>query len=213
MTGLAARLRDTGKTVFITREPGGTPLGEAVRAIFLEPKLTIAPLAEALLVNAARVQHVADAISPALARGEIVLCDRFTDSTLAYQGYGRGVDLALLERLCEAAVDGVMPDLTFVLDLPVRLSRARIGNRGKNADRIEAQDDAFHERVRDGFLRLASTSQRYRVLDGTKAPEVLVEEAMVAVNEVALAPCHPETVEGSASRAQRDDEQKDTSIR
>jgi dTMP kinase len=183
MAGLAARLREGRKTVFVTREPGGTPVGEAVRRVLLKPGLEIAPLAEALLVNAARVQHVTDAIAPALSRGEIVLCDRFIDSTLAYQGYGRGVDMALLERLCAAAANGVMPDLTFVLDVPVALSRLRIGDRGAGADRIEVQDDAFHERVRSGFLQLASTSLRYRVLDGTKAPELLVDEAMLVVSQ------------------------------
>jgi dTMP kinase len=185
LTGLSARLRDAGKDVFVTREPGGTPLGEALRGIFLTPGLAVTPLAEALLMNAARAQHVAEAIAPALREGRIVLCDRFTDSTLAYQGYGRGIDLSLLQQLCRIATAEVTPGLTFVIDVSIAVSRERLRARGTAGDRMELQSDAFHERVRSGFIALAQTSSRYRVLDGTQSPEALVEAALRAVNECA----------------------------
>jgi dTMP kinase len=181
LAGLADRLRDARKEIFVTREPGGTLLGEAVREIFLDPGLAVSPLAEAMLMNAARAEHVEGAIRPALRRGQIVLCDRFTDSTLAYQGYGGGVDLAILEQLAAIATGGLMPDLTFVLDVPVTVSRARLRRRGQSDDRIEALGDDFHGRVRAGFLELARSSPRYRVIDGTKPPHEIVELALDAV--------------------------------
>jgi dTMP kinase len=183
LSGLSARLRGEGREIFATREPGGTPVGDAIRKIFLEPGLVIGPLTEALLVNAARAQHVSDAIRPELARGAVVLCDRFVDSTLAYQGYGRGVDLALLQGLCNAATGGLVPDLTFIVDIPVEVSRARLRARQPHADRLEAEDDAFHERVRMGFLELARTSQRYRVFDGQLPADELIELARARIAE------------------------------
>jgi dTMP kinase len=177
ITGLSNRLRASGKETIVTREPGGTSMGDAVRQIFLEPGLSMAPLSEALLINAARAQHVVERIRPALATGTLVLCDRFVDSTLAYQGYGRGIDLAFLDGLCDAATGGLLPDLTFVLDIPVAISRQRVAARSAPADRIDAADDAFHVRVRDGFLDLARRSQRYHVLDGTRTPEDLAHAA------------------------------------
>ena len=180
LAGLAGRLRTGGREVLTTREPGGTPVGDAIRDIFLNRSIEISPLTEALLVNAARAQHVADLIAPALACGKAVICDRFVDSTLAYQGYGRGLDLAWLRSACTAATGGLEPNVTFVLDLPVELSRERTAQRRVEADRMERQDDAFHERVRNGFLELAR-APRHRVLDATLAPELLVEEAYRAL--------------------------------
>lgn len=177
LAGLAPRLRSHGRAVLVTREPGGTPVGDAIRAIFLDRPIPIAPLTEALLVNAARSQHVTDAVRPALAAGSLVLCDRFVDSTLAYQGYGRGVDLTFLQALCEAATGGLKPDLTFLLDIPVDLSRRRTGARGGTIDRLEAEGDLFHEHVRRGFLDIAQ-SARHCVLDGTRAPDELLEVAL-----------------------------------
>jgi dTMP kinase len=133
-------------------------------------------LAEAFLVNAARAQHVAEVIRPALAQNRLVLCDRFTDSTLAYQGYGRGLDLASLQRLCDEATGGVAADLVLLIDLPVDVARARMQARSYALDRIESQDAAFHERVRQGYLVLAK-SARHRVLDGTLPQERLLEDA------------------------------------
>jgi dTMP kinase len=177
LSGLSDRLRSRGREIFVTREPGGTPVGDAIRALFLERDVAIAPLTEALLVNAARAQHVADRIRPELDARRIVLCDRFVDSTMAYQGYGRGVDLAVLRSICDAATGGLQPDLTFVLDIPLALSRSRMAARGRAVDRLEAEDDRFYERVRDGFLALAG-GPRYRVLDATQSQEDLVERAM-----------------------------------
>lgn len=182
LSGLAARLGSDGRHPFVTREPGGTPVGDAIRAIFLDRCLSIQPLSETLLVNAARAQHVSDAIAPALDAGQTVLCDRFVDSTLAYQGYGRGLDVRLVRMLCEAATGGLEPDLTFLVDVPIDVSRARTLARKQAADRLELEGDAFHERVRRGFLELAQ-SARHVVLDGTQSPEDLVDRAFAALRE------------------------------
>lgn len=186
LSGLAERLRLGGHNILVTREPGGTPVGDAIRKIFLEPGLQLAPLTEALLINAGRAQHVVDAIGPALRHGTIVLCDRFVDSTLAYQGYGRGIDLEMLRAQCEAATGGLEADVTIVLDIPVAVSRERVAARRAQIDRMEAQDDAFHQRARDGFLKLAEGNSRYRVLDGTKPPEELVAQAHRILTEAGL---------------------------
>jgi dTMP kinase len=178
--GLAERLKREGHDVAVTREPGGTPLGDAAREIFLNRGFPISPLAECMLVNAARAQHVLDVIRPALAVGRIVLCDRFTDSTLAYQGYGRGLDVESLREVCDIAAGGLEPDLVVVLDLPVSVARARLRERNVSTDRIEREDDAFHERVRQGFLLLAR-EPKHRVLDATLPVKVLVEEALSSV--------------------------------
>jgi dTMP kinase len=179
--GIAERFRKEGRDVVTTREPGGTPVGDAIRAIFLDRNLTVDPLTEAFLVNAARAQHVADVIRPALAAGRTVLCDRFTDSTLAYQGYGRGLDLTMLRALCDAAAGELNPNLTLLVDLPVPLARSRIEARSGNLDRIESQDDAFHQRVRMGFLALAQRPH-YRILDGTLNEADLLERAWTCIS-------------------------------
>jgi dTMP kinase len=178
LSALAERLRGEGHAVVVTREPGGTPVGDAVRAIFLNRSIAIAPLTEALLVNAARAQHVLDVIRPALGAGRIVICDRFTDSTLAYQGYGRGLDGETLQALCSVATGGLKPDLTLLLDAPVRVARARLLQRSAIADRIENEGDGFHERVRQGFLEIARASSRHRVIDATLPPERVLQEAL-----------------------------------
>ena len=177
LAGLAGWLRDGGREVVTTREPGGTPLGDAIRALFLDRSLKIDPVTEAMLVNAARAQHVASVIRPALASGLVVLCDRFVDSTIAYQGFGRGLDVAELSELCRVATGGLVPDVTFVLDVPLQVSRARTRARHPDADRMEAEDDAFHERVRAGFLTIAAGSRRHAVLDGTLDVAALMHAA------------------------------------
>jgi dTMP kinase len=182
LAGLADWLRSEGHDPLITFEPGGTPVGVAIREIFLNRSIAIAPLTESFLVNAARAQHVADEIRPALAAGRFVLCDRFTDSTLAYQGYGRGVDLDSLRALCDAASGGLEPDLVLVVDLPVALARSRLRARSEGGDRIEAEGDDFHERVRQGFLKLAR-SPRHRILDGALDAEPLLEHARRELQE------------------------------
>jgi len=129
MRGLVERLRMDERDVVVTREPGGTATGDAIRTIFLDRTLNIEALTEALLVNAARAQHVAEVIRPALDAGRLVLCDRFIASTLAYQGYGRGFDLGALQRLCDEATGKLQPDLVFLLDLPVDVAHARMAER------------------------------------------------------------------------------------
>lgn len=181
LAGIAERLEAEGHAVVVTREPGGTPFGDAVREIFLNRRIEISPLAESFLVNAARAQHVTGVIRPALDAGRIVVCDRFVDSTLAYQGYGRGVDLDALRSMCATACDGVEPDLVVLVDLPVGAARNRLQARQVAADRIESEGDEFHERVRRGFLELADESLRHVVVDGMGAREHVLHEALTAI--------------------------------
>ncbi|MDF1821786.1 MAG: dTMP kinase [Alcanivoracaceae bacterium] len=156
--------------VVLTREPGGTALAEKIRELLLAPSdEPMDDMAELLLVFAARRQHLSQVIEPALARGDWVLCDRFTDATYAYQGAGRGIDEGLIAQL-ETLVQGTRrPDLTILLDVPVDTGMARAGQRG-DLDRIEAQEHAFFERVRQGYLAQADAApQRYRVVDASPA--------------------------------------------
>lgn len=176
-----AQLRAEGRTTVITREPGGTPAGDAMRRVFLEPDADMRPLTEAFLINASRAQLVADVIRPALGMGAIVLCDRYVHSTYAYQGYGRGLDLALLRSLCDEATGGLMPDVTLVLDVSYDTSRERLANRGEGPDRLERQAEPFHRRVRDGFLALAAQDARVKVIDGERMPDAVLADAMNAL--------------------------------
>lgn len=182
--GLIAALRGHGIAAVETREPGGTTLGERVRALFLDPAQRIDPRAEALLLNAARTQLVAETIAPALDAGTWVVSDRFATSTLAYQGYGRGLDLAGLRGLAAFATGGLEPDLVLLIDVPPDVSRARVRGRPGAEDRVEREDDAFHGRVRDGYLALARTEPRIVVLDGTQAPGDLLDAAFEHVERL-----------------------------
>jgi len=187
VAGLGAWLEARGDAVVVTREPGGTPLGSRLRAVFVEPGLSISPLAEALIVNASRAQHVAEVIEPALRDGRVVLCDRFADATLAYQGFGRGLELDVLRSIAAVATGGRMPDVTFLVDVSVEVSAARVRSRtaagGRSADRLERESAAFHERVRDGYLALARNDPRFVVLDGNDPPERLVAGAAAVLVE------------------------------
>ncbi len=189
LAGLAERLRANGISVVTTREPGGTPLGARIRSLVLSPEERVAPATEALLMTADRAQHVADVIRPALARGEWVLCDRFATATLAYQGFGHGVPLGTLQSLIATAVGTLEPDLILLVDIPVDVSRTRVAARsadsGRLADRMEREDEAFHRRVRDGYLRLARENARFRILDGLRPAETLIGEALAIVREKA----------------------------
>ena len=139
-------------------------------------------MAEAFVVSASRAQHVRDVIAPALLRGAIVLCDRFGDATLAYQGFGRGLDLAMLRALVAYATGGCVPDLTFLVDIDVALSRTRVAVRsdvsGEAIDRLERESTDFHERVRAGYLELARGDERFVILDGTASPAELRATAL-----------------------------------
>lgn len=182
---LAGRLEARGLDVVATREPGGTPVGESVRGIVLHPPggARVDPLAELLLFEAARAQLVATVIRPALERGAVVLCDRFADSSLAYQGYGRGIDLDLVERLNAIATGNLRPDLTLLLDVPVDVGLARRRQEG-GLNSLDGEDVAFHERVRQGYLALARREPaRWRVIDATRSVDEVAEAVWSAVRE------------------------------
>jgi len=164
---LFEELLDRGFEVILTREPGGTPTAEEIRNLLLtEREENFPPLAEVFLYEAARAFHVENLIKPALSRGSIVICDRFTDSTLAYQGFGRGISVEFLKNLNEKATGGLKPNLTFLLDVPVKEAFKRL--KGKELDRLESENLSFHERVREGFLTIAKEEpERIVVIDGT----------------------------------------------
>ncbi|MDH0730427.1 dTMP kinase [Pseudomonas sichuanensis] len=171
---LAARLREQGVDVVMTREPGGTPLAERIRELLLAPSdEPMAADTELLLMFAARAQHLAEVIRPALARGAVVLCDRFTDATYAYQGGGRGLSVERIAIL-ESFVQGELrPDLTLVFDLPVEVGLARAAARGR-LDRFEQEGQAFFEAVRQAYLqRAAQQPQRYSLLDAAQPLEAV----------------------------------------
>jgi dTMP kinase len=176
-------LASRGIAARVTREPGGTPLAERVRKIVLERGTeAVSPQAETLLMFAARSIHVENLIRPALAAGEWVICDRFTDASRAYQGHGRGMDLAWIEQLATAVQGDLQPDCTLLLDLPVEvgLRRAR-GRSGQAADRFEAEVEEFFERVRNGYLQIARDEpRRVRIIDATQAlPDVTAQVTRV----------------------------------
>jgi dTMP kinase len=168
---VATHLRALGRGVVETREPGGTGAGRAIRQLLLaEHAVPLAPLAETLLYVADRAQHVSEVIVPALARGQLVLCDRFSDSTFAYQGYGRGLDLEVLRALDARVRAGVTPGLTLLFDCPVDVGLERARRRPGPSDRMEQEMAVFHERVRAGFHRLAAAEPaRFHVVDSTRA--------------------------------------------
>jgi dTMP kinase len=179
---LSRRLEQAGVVVLPTREPGGTPVGRELRAMLLVPdRPALSPETEALLMCADRAQHVAEVIRPALISGTVVVCDRYSDSTLAYQGFGQGVDLASLETLVRFATGGLQPHLTILIDLDVRLGlerKRRASHAGEDdLNRIDLRDVSYHKRVRDGFLTLAAREpERFFVVDGSGPPEALSDQ-------------------------------------
>ncbi len=179
---IAARLRSRGLGPLVTREPGGTPFAEGARALMLDSEHRPAPLAEVLLIEAARADLVAAVVAPALAAGRIVLCDRHADSTLAYQGAGRCLDLELLRSLNRATTGGLVPDLTLLYDLDPELGLERRALAAGRPNRLDREPLDFHRRVRQGFLDLARAEPgRIVVLDGTLAPEPLEALAWAAL--------------------------------
>lgn len=154
-------LAELGKAVLVTREPGGTQLAEKIRQVLLEPSAEeVHPLTEILLYAAARAQHVAHQILPALVAGKIVVCERFVDSTLAYQGFGLGYDVEIIKKLNDVASGGLVPDWTLLMDLSPEVAAERMQQRPGGEDRIEARGIAFQSRVRDGYLQLAAEHPR-----------------------------------------------------
>ena len=173
--GLKEYVESLGLEVVITREPGGTEFAESVRDLILHKDDDIDPWTEVFLLLAARRENVTKVILPALRDGKVVISDRYTDSTLAYQGYGRGLPLRKLSLLNKMATSKVFPRLTFIIDLPVEKG---FGRKKGVLDRIEKEKLEFHERVRNGYLALArKAKKRIKVLDGTKSPDELLEEA------------------------------------
>jgi dTMP kinase len=177
-TGVARRLREEGDhEVILTREPGGTPLGEGVRSLVLSAASTgITPIAELLLFSAARAQHVAEVIEPQLQHGSIIICDRFTDSTLAYQWGGRGVPRNVIEAAQSLSTGGVSPDLRVLLDVPVPVALARRHAETETVDRFDAEEVAFHEAVRDTYLQLAAADpDEWVVIDAQPSQREVLE--------------------------------------
>jgi dTMP kinase len=182
---LESHLLARGKSCISTREPGGTSLGKLVRQALLEvSKQPITSPAELFLYLADRAQHVQEVIVPALEQGKVVLCDRYTDSTLAYQGYGRGIDLELLRSLTDIASRGVRPDLTLLFDCPIEIGLSRTLQRQSQAttkrnreDRFEREKIEFHENVRKGFLELARAEpQRFRIINAARSDAEVGQE-------------------------------------
>jgi dTMP kinase len=175
---LAELLKAQGQVVTTTREPGGCPIADQVRAILLDAAhQALVPTAELLLYAAARAQHVAEVIRPALREGRIVLCDRFTDATIAYQGYGRGLSQSLITELNRLATGGLRPDLTVLLDCPVEVGLSRALARinaaeGAREERFEQESGLFHQRVREAYLVLAAQeADRFVIVDGSGSVE------------------------------------------
>ncbi|MCS6872369.1 MAG: dTMP kinase [Anaerolineae bacterium] len=182
---LGERLTQLGYQVMVTREPGGTPLGAKLRALLLDVESQVEPRAELLLYAADRAQHVATLIRPALADGKIVISDRYADSALAYQGYGRGLDLTALRQIMVFATSGLQPDLTFFLDLDPQQGLARRAQAGAS-NRFEAQTLEFHRRVREGYLALiAAEPERWVRIDADQ-PLAVVQGTIFAVVEERL---------------------------
>jgi dTMP kinase len=180
---LAGALSKRGYDVVVTHEPGDSPVGTRLRELLLDPKTVVTAQTEALLYAADRAEHVAHVVAPALARGAIVLTDRYIDSSIAYQGFGRGLDLDEVVRTSRWATGGLLPHLTLVLDLPVEDGLRRARGRSGRADRLEAEALDFHERVRAGFLQLAKAEPaRYAVIAATGAPDQVADAVLAAVD-------------------------------
>lgn len=170
LPALAEYLREAGYDVIVTREPGGTAVGDQIREILMNlQNVSIIPRTEILLFLAARAQHVEELIRPALAQGKVVLCDRYGDSTLAYQGFGHRTDLETLQMLLAFATGGLKPDLTLLVDVPVEEGMARKRVNSAEWNRLDAYALAFHERVRQGYFALAEAEpDRWLIIDATK---------------------------------------------
>ena len=177
---IADAVRAKGAHVIVTREPGGTDLAERLRAAILGDPMT--PLMETLLIFAARADHVAKVIQPALKAGHYVICDRFTDATLAYQAAGKGVSADLIARLTEAAHPGVKPQRTLVFDCPYEVSRERLARSGRELDRFEKEDRAFFDRVRNEYLSIARKEpDRVRVINAAVDAHAVREQVKTAL--------------------------------
>lgn len=194
---IAEHLESLGHTVVTTREPGGTPLGESIREILLDPESGgMEAASELMLYLASRAEHVARVIRPALERGEVVISDRFADASVAYQGGGRGLGAELVESLNKIVTGGVEPDVTFLFDLEPASGLSRLSgrrDRPERLDRIEREALSFHGRVRDAYLALAARwPSRFVVLDAGREPGEIAEQVREKVNDILAARGHPE---------------------
>ena len=185
LKALVARLRDGGLEVVATREPGGSPGAEALRDLLVRGEATRwSPLSELLMMYAARSDHLEKVIRPALARGAWVVCDRFADSSRAYQGAGGGVEAEWIEQIDAAVVNGSQPDLVLVMDMPPEAGLARAQARGDAENRFETKGLAFHTRLREGFLRrAAAVPERYRVIDADRSVDAIASDVWARVAE------------------------------
>lgn len=191
MKGLAQWLEAQGYSTFSTREPGGSKLGKRLRAMLLDCRQEpLSPTAELYLFLADRAQHISEVIRPALESGQVVLCDRYIDSTFAYQGYGRGMPLAELAAASSLASENLEPDLTLLLDLPVADGLARAGHRNRDTGtvisegRFDSESLDFHTKVRQGYLELASQfPKRITIIDAAKTPELVLNSCIDALQK------------------------------
>lgn len=180
---LKAFICSKGYDVVVTREPGGTDVGDQIREVLMNLKnVSIVPRTEILLFQAARAQHVEEVIRPALAAGKVVICDRFGDSTLAYQGYGHQTDLETLTYLVNYATGGLKPDLTLLLDIPVKEGMQRKVDNDSEWNRLDAYAEAFHCRVREGYLTLAGAEpDRWAIIDAARSKEQVQQSMQQAI--------------------------------
>ena len=177
-TGLCKTwLEEQGRQVLLVREPGGTKIGEKIRSLLLDKENgAMAPMTELFLFEAARAQIVEETIKPALSEGKVVICDRFFDSSVAYQGCARGLGAEMVSRLNMDATGGLAPDITFFLDISVEEAVKRRNARGEAKDRIESAGDSFQEKVREGFILAASNDKRIVTVDAKSSPEIIFEQ-------------------------------------
>jgi dTMP kinase len=201
---LARYLTQQGHRVVATREPGGTPFGEQIRKVLLNVKNhRLDSRAELFLYLSSRTQHLEEVILPALNKGKIVICDRFSDATLAYQGYGRRLDLKFVRPAVDFSAKGLSPDLTLLLDLDVDVGLARVRIRGRR-NRLDREEQQFHERVRAGYLRLARMDRkRIRLIEASDKPKVVAREIRVIVDRYLNQ--RPAAARGSTRRMRRGD--------
>lgn len=184
---LHKHLQDKGLEVVLTREPGGTAIGEKIREILLDPDTPeMCDIAELMLFGAARAQHLREKILPALADGQVVLCDRFDSATIAFQQYARGLDSQLVKRINDLALNDFKPDLYLILDLEPAAGLARVRQRGADLDRMEGEQLAFLHRARHGFLQQAQADpQRFKVLDASRSPDEVATQAIALLDSLA----------------------------
>ena len=179
---IARQLAAEGFSVLKTREPGGTKLGEHIRALLLQQGVPVSPYAELCLFLASRAQHILEVIGPALEAGKIVLCDRFNDSSIVYQGIGRGLGKEKVAQFCAFVSQGLEPNLTLYLDIDPELGMSRL-RKGRDPDRIEAEGMTFHEKIREAYLSIHQENpKRFRLLDASMPPIRVYEEAMKSIH-------------------------------